>query len=78
MLVNLAEFIIDGDKVKLITHCYNCNKDVDVIDAILHNLPKSSRFLPSTDNPLIEIEINLRCPNCKYQFRINRLRYLEK
>lgn len=78
MLVNLAEFFIDGDRAKLITHCYNCNKDIDVIESILHNLPESSRFLPNIDNPLIEIEINLRCPNCKYQFRINRLRYLEK
>jgi len=78
MIVNLAEFIIDGDKVKLITRCYNCNKDVDVIEALLHNLPESSRFLPSKDKPIIDIQINLRCPDCKFQFRINRLKYLEK
>lgn len=76
MINTKAEFIIDGNKVKLMAFCNNCNKDIDVIDCIFHEIPSMLKFLPNKNEPIKEIQIKLRCPECYARFCINKLIYL--
>ena len=78
MINTKAEFIIDGNKVKLMTYCYNCEKDIDVIDCIFYDIPDIQIVLPNPDEPIKNCNITLRCPECLERFCINRLIYLKK
>jgi len=73
-----AEFIITKNEVKLMTRCYECNKDINVIDCIFHNIPVVLKFLPNKENPNRKVEIKLRCPECKIMFCITSLSYYNR
>ncbi len=78
MINNKAEFHLDGDKVKLITKCFNCDREIDVIDSIFFGIPRILKFLTNKKEPIKNVEITLKCPVCNFKFCINRLAYHHK